>query len=263
MGDWMVRMPAAANSIVDQLRDEFLADARDRLIQMQEAIDLAFATGQAGSDTLVALRRQGHNLKGMGGSFGFPSISVVAHRMEDYLADLSQLSPAQLHDAQKFLDALTRIVRNGINADGQELTAMLRALPVKGGFDVKDVVQANVEVLLVVSSTVVRLLVERELRACGYRVVATRAPFEAFELAYRMKPDLILTSVVMDGFNGADLVRALAAMEPTRDMPVALLTSLTADHADLRAVPADVPIVRLGAGFSEDFARVVVRYQLG
>ncbi len=83
MGDGMVRMPTAATSIVDQLRDEFLADARDRLVQMQEAIELAFATGNAGGDTLVALRRQGHNLKGMGGGFGFPSISVVAHLMED------------------------------------------------------------------------------------------------------------------------------------------------------------------------------------
>ncbi|MSP89433.1 MAG: response regulator [Alphaproteobacteria bacterium] len=262
MGDGMVRMPTAATSIVDQLRDEFLADARDRLVQMQEAIELAFATGNAGGDTLVALRRQGHNLKGMGGGFGFPGISVVAHRMEDYLADLAQLSELQLRDAQKFTDALGNIVRGGFNVDGPSLTAMLRALPVKGGFDVKDVVQTDVEILLVVSSTVVRLLVERELRACGYRVVATRAPFEAFELAYRMKPDLILTSVVMDGFKGTDLVRALAAMEPTRNMPVALLTSLDAGHADLRAAPADVPIVRLGANFPEDFAHVVVRYQL-
>lgn len=256
-------MPAAAASIADQLRDEFLADAQDRLIQMQEAIELAFATGKASNDTLMALHRQGHNLKGMGGSFGFPSITVVAHRMEDYLSDLAQLSERQLQDAQKFVDALSHIVRSGHNADGSALTAMLRALPVKGGFDVKDIVQTDVEILLVVSSTVVRLLVERELRACGYRVVATRAPFEAFELAYRMKPDLILTSVVMDGFNGADLVRALAAMEPTRNMPVALLTSLNAGHTDLRSLPGDVPVIRIGATFPEDFARVVVRYQLG
>jgi CheY-like chemotaxis protein/HPt (histidine-containing phosphotransfer) domain-containing protein len=259
----MVRMPGAAVSIVDQLRDEFLADAQDRLNQMQEAIELAFSAGNADGNTLVALRRQGHNLKGMGGSFGFPSISVVAHRMEDYLSDLQQLSEQQLQDAQKFVDALIHIVRSGLNADGPALTAVLRALPVKGGFDVKDVVQTDVEILLVASSTVVRLLVERELRACVYRVVATKTPFEAFELAYRMKPDLILTSVVMDGLNGTDLVRALGAMEQTRTMPVALLTSLNVNHTDLKSLPSDVPLIRLGASFPEDFARVVVRYQLG
>jgi len=105
--------------------------------------------------------------------------------------------------------------------------------------------------------------VDRELRACGYRVVAARTPFEAFELAFRMKPDMLMTSAVMDGIGGVDLVRAFAAMSATTNMPAVLLTSLDSGHSDLRDLPQDIPVVRLWRYFPEDFAEVVVRYQLG
>ncbi|MBM3571933.1 MAG: hypothetical protein FJX52_06150, partial [Alphaproteobacteria bacterium] len=116
---------------------------------MQEVVDDAFRAEHGTGDTLIAIRRQAHNLKGMGSSFGFPAISMVAHRLEDYLVDLGALSPHELHDAQQFLDALQFIVRRGIDPNEEELGELVRALPVKGGFDMREVVQTDVEVLLV------------------------------------------------------------------------------------------------------------------
>jgi CheY-like chemotaxis protein len=258
----MVCMPKVAALVVDRLRDEFLAEANDRLNQMHAVVETAFEAGHGDGDTLIVLRRQAHNLKGTGGGFGFPAISVIAHRLEDYLIDLNELTEYQVRNTQQFVDTLHSIVRRGLNPGEAELAELFRALPMKRCFDAENIVQTKVEVLLVASSAVKRLLVERELRAYGFRMVATRTPFEAFELIVRMKPDLVLTSVVMDGLNGIDLVRALGAMTATKDMPAALLTSLETGHTDLKLLPAGVPIVRLGRHFPKDFARVVAQYQL-
>ena len=62
------------DAILRRLRDEFL----DALIDASRAPD------NDAAQTINAIRRGGHNLKGMGGSFGFPLITQLAHCMEDY-----------------------------------------------------------------------------------------------------------------------------------------------------------------------------------
>ncbi len=75
----------------DALRQEFIDMAGDRLSALDEVIDQARGGIMPGPEAISQIRRTAHNLKGMGGSFGFPVITTVAHRLENYLTDLDDL----------------------------------------------------------------------------------------------------------------------------------------------------------------------------
>nr|WP_255542298.1 Hpt domain-containing protein [Azospirillum sp. INR13] len=62
------------------------------------------------AETIGVLRLEAHNFKGMGTSFGYPTVSLVAHRLEDYLSGLKRLDEKQLIDAQIFIDRISELV---------------------------------------------------------------------------------------------------------------------------------------------------------
>ena len=49
----------------------------------------------------------------------------------------------------------------------------------------------------------------------------------------------------------------------TRDVPMALLTSLNLDHPSLKEIPYGVSVIRVGEHFGDDFAAVVAKHNLG
>ena len=71
--------------VIAQLRQEFLIDAAERIDVIHETLE---STKDSGECALLAIRREAHKLKGMGGSFDFPVISLIARRLEDYMANL-------------------------------------------------------------------------------------------------------------------------------------------------------------------------------
>jgi CheY-like chemotaxis protein len=103
-------------------------------------------------------------------------------------------------------------------------------------------------------------LVERELVACGYRVVTSVSPLEAFELCVRMKPDMVITAMVMSDLSGIELARAFGAMETTAKIPVGLLTSLAPGHSSLKNLPGNTAIIRAGEHFQDDLAATITRF---
>lgn len=106
-------------------------------------------------------------------------------------------------------------------------------------------------------------LVARDLAACGIRAILTQSATEAFTLAIRMKPNLIITSATMAELPGTDLARALAAMATTNKIPVAVLTSLAEDDPARKGLPAGIPTIRTGPYLSDDLAAVITRYGIG
>ena len=259
------KLGGLSEEIWGRLRDEFRADAQDRLDTLEAALEssLAGSNGAAGDEALLVMRRETHNIKGMGGSFGFPGVSLIAHRLEDYLADVASLSQRNFRDVQVFLDSLRDIVGSGVEPSHDAIGALLRTLPAHSQPHAIEVTLRDVEVLLIGPSSSVRHIVARELRACGYRVTTARTPWEAFEIAVCARPDLIITSVVMDQVDGIDLARAFATMAITQQVPVAMLTSFAPDHPDFRRLPRDAAIIRLGQHLSDDLAAVLTGFDVG
>lgn len=64
-----------------------------------------------------------------------------------------------------------------------------------------------------------------KLRNNGYEVVAASNGAEAYELACREKPDIVVTDYQMPLMTGIELIEKLRGGEHTKDIPVILLTA--------------------------------------
>ena len=64
-----------------------------------------------------------------------------------------------------------------------------------------------------------------KLRNNGYEVISADNGAEAFELACKEKPDIVVTDFQMPVMTGLELVEKLRQREETRDIPVIMLTA--------------------------------------
>lgn len=248
---------AIVDDIVSRLTGEFLDDAGDRLARAQLALNGLANRPKDPRPLLLDLAREIHNLKGAGKTFGFPTISLVADRFEDYLEATADAQPLPVEQLQKFADALVDLVEHGRNPDPDRTATVLRGLPVFFEFDPTSVVGRPGRALVITRARTLGHMLARELANCGYRAQTASDPFEALRFAVAEKPDIVLSSAVLDGMPGIDLLRALRTIRSTAGLPVAVVTSFDASHPELAGLPKDVPVVRLGKSLADDLAAVL------
>lgn len=234
------------DDLLDELRDEFLTDARERLETVEAAL---FGDADSADNAVTVIRRETHSIKGLAGTFGFPVVGLLAHRLEDYLSQLTALDDDRRADVDVFVRHMQEILQRGYNPDEHDAAALIRNLPVAS----QGKAAVPVEVLLVCPSRATTRIALHDLHRLGCRVATTRSAAQAIELAAQTRPDLLITSAVLGGIDGIDLVRALAAMRATAALPVAVLTSFADNHPALRALPGNVPLLHL----DHDFGRRV------
>lgn len=257
-----VRSEALPEDPFANLRQAFREESEERLGGMDRLVEQVLEGAVPLAQAMSQLRRDTHTLKGMGEASGFPLISLVAHRLENYLDDLdSAHADAALLDIRAHVDAMVRSMEGSASDDA--IAGVLRALPMPRAFNPDEVELRNVEALLVTSSRVVGRLVARDLAACGIRAILTQSATEAFTLAIRMKPNLIITSATMAELPGTDLARALTAMATTDKIPVAILTSFDESELLKKGLPPGVPTIRTGPHLSDDLAAVITAYGIG
>ncbi len=92
---------------------------------------------------------------------------------------------------------------------------------------------------------------------CGYRVTTIGNSYKALEFGARTLPDLMIVSAVMPDLDGINLYIALKAMPATRNIRVAVITSLDRDDANLKMLPPTVPIIHKSASFGDDLAKAL------
>lgn len=248
---------AIVDDIVSRLTGEFLDDAGDRLARAQIALNDLSNRPKDPRPLLLDLAREIHNLKGSGKTFGFPAISLVADRFEDYLEATADATPLPVEQLQKFADALLDLVELGRNPDPERTAVLLRTLPGAFEFDPESVVGRPGRALVITRARTLGHMLARELANCGYRTQTASDPFEALRFAVAEKPDIVLTSAVLDGMPGIDLLRSLRAIRATAGLPIAVVTSFDAGHPELAGLPKDVPVVRLGKTLADDLAGVL------
>lgn len=246
MGSTMAQtlLDTKLDQIVQTLSGDFLDDAGDTLDELWKLLERVERGESSATEAIPVLRREAHSLKGLGGSFGFPSITLIAHRLEDYIAELESLDAHHLRDARAFIEAIQDIVERRTNPADDGCSKILRRLPAKGATDKNYLARVDLEILLVTCSHILRRAVEGQLNSRGYRVVTLRSPLAAFETAVRSRPAMVIASAVMDGIGGVDLARAFSAMSATRDIPFVLLTSFQRSHPELHELPPGITLVR-------------------
>ena len=92
-------------------------------------------------------------------------------------------------------------------------------------------------VLVVDDNADMRSYVERILRK-EYRIVLAKDGADAFEQARRLRPDLILTDVMMPKMSGHDLLQAVRADKGLRSIPVIFLTARAGTEARIESLDA-------------------------
>ncbi len=246
----------ASADMVENLRHEYLADLPEQIAGLGDLLSADPDNGESASKSLEALREFAFHLKGQSHNFGLSTIHAVAHRMQDYLADLSTLGERDRENARAFIDALTDLVEGTVPTDADP-SEIVRRLPAKPGLDISDLQVLDVEIMLVMPPGAVMRLVQRELQECGYRVSTVTSTFEALPLVVRTKPNMVIVSAVMDELSGTALATALTSMTETRNIPVTLITSFEKDHESLRHLPDSVPIIKKGENFGDDLAEAL------
>ncbi|WP_033069541.1 Hpt domain-containing protein [Thalassospira australica] len=238
-----------ADAIVAGLKQDFIEDTLERIDRIETTIDRVAGGMDEASAGIAELRREAHTVKGLAGSFGFPLVGAIAHRLEDYIADLTEIDDLEAASLVDFTSWTREIIESGTNPPAEEETRILRSLPTRSAkVDEKDEksqlsVAQDKEILLVTATAVQAHFLQRELREKGFRTITARTAVEAFETVVQSRPDAVITAAVLDGLSGIELVRALAAMKTLEDKKLGLLTSFDASHPDLEGLPANVAII--------------------
>ena len=250
------------DEIILQLRQEFIDSASDRVETIDRALDAGLRGNVEHQTTLALVRREAHSIKGMAGSLGFPIVSQIAHRLEDFIEGASGLDDSLAKEIGVFLDKIDEYSTAAEIPSQDETTQVLRSLPYKGG-DGLSIEVNNVEVLVSTPSKVAGKIVRTELQNCGFRVVRTDSAIDIFNIVVRSKPDAVVMAATMNEVNGVDLARAFDALSFSTTMPIGILTSYSLDHPMLQSVPEGVTIIRTGAAhFADDMGDFLYRLQI-
>jgi CheY-like chemotaxis protein len=191
-----------------------------------------------------------------------PFIDLTLRRLVNYVSDLDQPDECQMDDVCAFLDVVRGILDGEIDEKTTDQAEFVRSLPARRAADVGDTDHLAIEVLVVDPQRSSARIFERELRNCGYRVSSVHHFFEALELTVRTRPDLVISSAVLDQLSGVDLARSIGAISPTHAIPFALLTSFERDHELVQGLPDHAAILRKGEGFGEDLADALERFHI-
>ncbi|HSV29272.1 MAG TPA: response regulator [Candidatus Omnitrophota bacterium] len=240
---------------------EFLEELRDTASALQVLLGNMRSNSVTPAEGLERLKRDASNLRTQAYALNLPMIKLVTHRLDEYVGELKQVTPAQIDEIQIFVDKIEKLA-DGEQVTDVEMPAMVRALPAKPSVDVDfgSIEQKNVEVMLVLPEKAMARIVERELAACGYRTSVVRSPFEAIEQVVHSRPDMVVASMELGALSGVDLGCALAAMPTTQAVPFAVLTSYEWGHPKLRGLPPRAALIRKGSQFGDDLAETFARF---
>ena len=246
------------HDLLNELRDEAIDSAEDRLANILEVLGQAVDGTVSESDARSTLRLEAHSLKSIAGSYEMRALKVMCHRFEDYLIDVTTINAETAKPLYVFCDRLAECVEAFSKNTDLDLSALMRKLPIKGGFSVDDVTVSDIEVMLVMPPGTATKIVTRELLECGYRMVNVASTLDAIQLIPAMKPDAVIASRTMPDLSGIDLICALRSMPTTRDLPVALIATTNRESGELGELPDGVPVLTKSANFADDVADAFV-----
>lgn len=242
--------------VAETVRQEALDEAQELIYELDILLGKAKLDESLIPELKTSAMHTSLTLKKQAGTVGLRLIGTLAFRLENYLNGIKEMPVRGLEDIQLFIDRLSDVIDGRISMDA-DAANIIRKLPTHVTFDEDDIEIRNVEVMLVMLHGTASHYVERELKQCGYKVTVVTTVFEAFPLIVRIKPDFIIISAVMPELYGIDLAVGLSAMPSTRNIPLALITSLDADDEQLKFLSASTPIIRKGPSFGDDLFKAL------
>jgi len=240
-------------SVFAELRDDFLDAAREQLDELAAMHGAGREGNTDPAPVFEAFLRSVHNLKGQGSSFGFPSISMIAHMLESRLASSTPEVFGESGEVLPFIDRMAAIVEARIEPDEKELQTILASLE-SGPASERETLAAAPRVVIIAGSNTVGEMVRFGLEEEGFNVTAIPDPFEALSYIVRSMPKAVVCTAEIPGLSGLDLVHALTAMPVTRQVRTALITSRGPEDLRVKSLPATTLRIQVGPDMSAKLA---------
>lgn len=252
---------AIHKTLEQQLKQDFLDDCSDKLEAMSNGFEDLANGPENQEDIIVRIRRDAHSLKGMGSSFGFPAVTVVAHRMEDFMSGRTTINNLDIQQAYKFIDKIKDLMSLDRQPDSNEIAEIARSLPSQ--FSVQQTATAKSKhVLSIMPKSVQQRLINEDLQACGFNVSCLHSSFEAIEIAVHTRPDLIVISAVIDEIEGLELAHIFHTVQSTKNTPIIVVTTYDERKLPGKDLPMNVSVARKGSNFAEDLSACLLELGL-
>lgn len=237
--------------ILDDLRQEFIVETRDKVQEIEQIIgDLRDRVGSA-VNNLMEIKRLMHTIKGGGGSFGFPTVSKIAHGFEDYLETSGQADSADPDDLLVFSDAIAAILDAGQDPDDKVAHMLLRGLPSGRRQSGTHAVEKGLAMLLMPRG-VQRKIIAQELAQLGFKVNIMEDPLETIDTAITLQPDFLITTLHTSRIDGLELSWVLNAIASTKAIRIAVVTADDITAKMRTSTPPKVTLIKKGPTFSRE-----------
>ncbi len=244
-----------------RLRIEFVDQCQVVTDELENLLNHVYDGNQDVPSAIELIRREMHNLKGQGSVFGYPVISMIAHRLEDYLAKEKTLDIDKINDVNIYLDHIRGIIFRDKLLTEAEINELLRSLP-QSGFTghsqlEKEAIVQDVEIMAVTSSKLYRHRLESALSKPGWRLISFGRTLDLLENALASPPNGVIVSGELPLVSGIELARVFQALDRLKDVPVAILTSRPKTHSHFKGLSNSVEFISTGKGFVQDVQHIV------
>ena len=243
-------MVADMDRILLEMKDDFLQDCREKFDQIEDLLTKLSNPTDDYDSQFVELQRVIHSIKGNAGSFGFASISHLAHSMEDYISSASESGEIQMSQLGAFVSPMADIVEGGENLSEDETLTIIQTLPSHA--QIAETGNADLPRALVhIPEKVWQKIMVQEMTQRGYRVSLADRAVEAIDMAVMMKPQLMVTSLELDRMTGLELASVLSVIKHTQATKVLILSTKSQKDLDRLVQPANVSFLSKGPGYRD------------
>lgn len=242
---------------LSRLKQDFIEGSLEKLDGIDDIIDNIYNDRGERGDQFFQMQRDVHSIKGSAGTHGMHLLTLVAHRLEDYIEACPRLNKEQWRGVQLYIDEMRHLVDLGKDPSEQERDDILHRLPHAQQEVVEFSTQKKkkVTVLIVMPPGVQRKLIGKELASCGFDLSFTDRPVEAIRLVMDLKPDAVLSNQEFRNMTGSELANVLSSIKLTSQVPFALLTS---SDIEADSLPKSAHIVKKGETFVSDMTEYLV-----
>lgn len=222
-------------SIVDDLSDEYRADALKRLSMVSQALAALNKAGDGvtigDSEYLNEIKLHAHSIKGTSGTFGFSGLSVIAHTMDDYLHGQHPAGgPHFLENLERLNELMTTIVSADEIVSEDPARQMLSDLHLETRTrDQENNKTGQTVALLIMEKGGVCETITRTLEILGLDVIFAHDGVEAIELATVQHPDIILITLHSDRLSAPEVIQVFAEINATSAVPAIVLVPASDD----------------------------------
>lgn len=242
--------------ILADMRQEFIVETSDKLEELESIIgQVRDRTGNV-DNNIMEIKRLMHTIKGGGGSFGFPTVSKIAHAFEDYLETTGDIRTIVPEDVLLFSDAISSILDTGVEPDDTHAQMMLRSLPTGRGESGRKMLDKGLA-MLVMPRGVQRKIIAQELAQFGYKVHILDDPIRAVDMAITLNPDFLISTMGLERMDGLELAWVLQMISATRKVRCCVVTADEVTDEILDSAPSQTTVIKKGPRFAPQLMQFI------